>query len=65
MLDHINQLISRGLSDGKLSGGLAAAFANGGMVDIQSILAATEGGDITKWLRVLLKKVLKKVLIRV
>ena len=56
----INQLISRGLSDGKLSGGLAAAFANGGMVDIQSILAATEGGDITKWVESTFEKSIKK-----
>lgn len=56
----INQLISAGLSDGKLSGGLAAAFANGGMVDVQSIFATTEGGDITKWVESTFEKSIKK-----
>jgi|TARA_R100000482_G_scaffold27539_2_gene8552 hypothetical protein len=56
----INQLISRGLSDGTLSGGLAAAFANGGMVDVQSIFATTEGGDITKWVGSTFEKSIKK-----
>ena len=45
----INQLISRGIQEGQLKGGLAAAFEKGGLVDPQTIFAATEGGDITNW----------------
>lgn len=45
----INLLISRGIQEGQLKGGLAAAFQTGGLVDPQTIFAATEGGDITNW----------------
>jgi hypothetical protein len=45
----INMLLYKGISDGKLKGGIAAAFAEGGLVDPQSISAITEGGDISDW----------------
>lgn len=45
----INLLIAKGISDGKLKGGITAAFAEGGLVDPQSISAAIDGGDITSW----------------
>jgi predicted Holliday junction resolvase-like endonuclease len=45
----INLLLSKGISEGKLRGGIAAAFAEGGLVDPQAISAITEGGDISSW----------------
>ncbi len=45
----INMLLYKGINDGKLKGGIAAAFAEGGLVDPQSISAITEGGDISDW----------------
>lgn len=45
----INLLLSRGLQQGQIKGGLAAAFQTGGLVDPQTIFAATEGGDISNW----------------
>ena len=45
----INLLVSRGINEGKLKGGLASAFAEGGLVDPQSLSALTEGGDISQW----------------
>jgi len=45
----INLLVSQGIREGQLKGGLAAAFQTGGLVDPETIFAATEGGDITDW----------------
>jgi hypothetical protein len=45
----INLLVSRGLNEGKLKGGLAAAFAEGGFVDPKTLDAISQGGDITNW----------------
>jgi len=45
----INLLLSKGIQEGQLKGGLAAAFQTGGLVDPQTIFAATEGGDISSW----------------
>ena len=45
----INLLISKGIQEGQLKGGLAAAFQTGGLVDPATIFAATEGGDISNW----------------
>ena len=45
----INQLVSEGLSQGSIKGGIAAAFAGGGMVDIKTLEAIGEGGDISEW----------------
>jgi hypothetical protein len=45
----INMLVSEGLSQGNLKGGIAAAFAGGGMVDIKTLEAIGEGGDISDW----------------
>lgn len=45
----INLLISKGLQDGKLKGGVAAAFAEGGLVDPQTFAAISDGGDISDW----------------
>ena len=45
----INMLLNKGLNEGKLKGGLVAAFAEGGLVDPQSISAITDGGDISDW----------------
>ena len=45
----INMLLYKGISDGKLKGGITAAFAEGGLVDPQSISAVTDGGDISDW----------------
>jgi hypothetical protein len=45
----INLLLSKGIQDGQLKGGLAAAFQTGGLVDPQSIFAAAEGGDVSSW----------------
>jgi len=46
----INLLISKGISDGKLKGGLAAAFAEGGFVDPKALDAISEGGDVSNWI---------------
>ena len=45
----INLLVSRGLNEGQLKGGLAAAFAEGGLVDPKALDAISQGGDITDW----------------
>jgi len=45
----INLLISKGINDGKLKGGVAAAFAEGGFVDPKALDAVSEGGDISQW----------------
>jgi len=45
----INLLVSRGLNEGQLKGGLAAAFAEGGLVDPKALDAINQGGDITNW----------------
>jgi hypothetical protein len=45
----INMLLYKGINEGKLKGGLAVAFAEGGLVDPQSISAITDGGDISGW----------------
>jgi hypothetical protein len=44
----INLLVSRGLNEGQLKGGLAA-FAEGGFVDPKTLDAISQGGDITNW----------------
>ena len=45
----INLLVAKGINEGKLKGGLAAAFAEGGLVDPKSLSAISEGGDISQW----------------
>jgi len=45
----INLLVSKGLNEGQLKGGLAAAFAEGGFVDPKTLDAISQGGDITNW----------------
>jgi len=45
----INLLVSKGLNEGQLKGGLAAAFAEGGLVDPKTLDAINQGGDITNW----------------
>jgi len=45
----INLLVSKGLNEGQLKGGLAAAFAEGGFVDPKTLDAINQGGDITNW----------------
>ena len=45
----INLLVSKGLNEGQLKGGLAAAFAEGGLVDPKALDAISQGGDITNW----------------
>ena len=44
----INLLVSKGISEGNLKGGLAA-FAEGGFVDPKALDAISQGGDITNW----------------
>lgn len=44
----INMLVSKGIDDGKLKGGLAA-FAEGGFVDPKTLDAISQGGDISDW----------------
>jgi hypothetical protein len=44
----INLLVSKGLNEGQLKGGLAA-FAEGGFVDPKTLDAISQGGDITNW----------------
>ena len=46
----LNLLISKGIDDGQLKGGLVAAFANGGMVDSEFLSAAEKGVDISSWI---------------
>lgn len=46
----INFLISKGIDDGKLMGGVVAAFAEGGPVDPETISTINEGGNITDWI---------------
>jgi muramidase (phage lysozyme) len=45
----INLLVSKGLNEGQLKGGLASAFAEGGLVDPKALDAISQGGDITNW----------------
>lgn len=45
----INLLLSKGIDEGKLKGGVAVAFAEGGLVDPQAFTAVTNGGDISEW----------------
>jgi hypothetical protein len=45
----INLLVSGGLNEGQLKGGLAAAFAEGGLVDPKTLDAISQGSDITNW----------------
>jgi hypothetical protein len=45
----INLLVSKGLNEGQLKGGLAAAFAEGGLVDPKALDAISQGSDITNW----------------
>lgn len=52
----INLLISKGIEEGKLKGGVAAAFAEGGSVDSETLSAVTKGGDITDWVATTFKK---------
>jgi hypothetical protein len=45
----INMLISQGVQQQQLKGGLVAAFAGGGLVDSDVLSAAETGGDISNW----------------
>lgn len=45
----INMLISKGVQDGQLKGGIVAAFAEGGLVDPDVLSAVETGGDISNW----------------
>ncbi len=45
----INMLVAKGIDDGKLKGGLVAAFAEGGFVDPKTLEAISQGGDISDW----------------
>jgi murein DD-endopeptidase MepM/ murein hydrolase activator NlpD len=45
----INMLVAKGIDDGKLKGGLVAAFAEGGFVDPKTLDAISQGGDISDW----------------
>ena len=45
----INMLISKGIQEQQLKGGLVAAFAGGGFVDPDVLSAAETGGDISNW----------------
>ena len=45
----INLLVSKGIQDGQLKGGVAAAFAEGGFVDPETLNAVNSGGDISDW----------------
>jgi hypothetical protein len=45
----INLLVSGGLNEGQLKGGLASAFAEGGLVDPKTLDAISQGSDITNW----------------
>ena len=46
----LNLLISKGIEEGQLKGGLIAAFAEGGMVDSDFLEAAEKGSDISNWI---------------
>jgi hypothetical protein len=56
----INMLVSEGLDQGKLKGGIAAAFAGGGIVDIKTLEAIGEGGDISDWVASTFKESIDK-----
>jgi hypothetical protein len=45
----INLLISKGIEEEQLKGGLIAAFAEGGLVDDEFLEAAEKGSDISNW----------------
>jgi hypothetical protein len=45
----INTLISQGIKENQLKGGLVAAFAGGGLVDPDVLSAIETGGDISNW----------------
>ena len=45
----INLLVSKGIQDGQLKGGVVAAFAEGGFVDPETLNAVSGGGDISEW----------------
>ena len=45
----INLLVSKGINDGQLKGGVVAAFAEGGFVDPETLNAVGSGGDISDW----------------
>jgi len=45
----INMLISKGIQEQQLKGGIVAAFAEGGLVDPDVLAAAETGGDISNW----------------
>ena len=45
----INMLISQGIQQQQLKGGIVAAFAGGGLVDPDVLSAAETGGDISNW----------------
>jgi len=45
----LNLLISKGIEEKQLKGGLVAAFAEGGLVDPDVLSAAETGGDISNW----------------
>ena len=45
----INMLISKGIQDQQLKGGIVAAFAEGGLVDPDVLSAVETGGDISNW----------------
>ena len=45
----INMLISKGIEEKQLKGGLIAAFAEGGLVDPDVLSAVQTGGDVSNW----------------
>jgi len=45
----INLLFTEGMNKGEIVGGVAAAYAEGGIVDKKTLDAITEKGDITNW----------------
>ena len=45
----LNLLISKGIEEGQLKGGLIAAFAEGGLVDADVLSAVETGSDISNW----------------
>ena len=52
----LNLLISKGIDDGQLKGGLVPAFAEGGMVDGDFLSAVEKGVDISSWISTIFKK---------
>jgi len=46
----LNLLISKGIEEKQLKGGLIAAFAEGGMVDSDFLEAAEKGADVSSWI---------------